>query len=111
MKLFIKIATCVKIIIMSTLTLRLYQPWSVAGPQVWGIYIILKGTGIEGFIFSQLLTAKGRKHSRLSWQTVLVFVPKAIVLHLGWPGLPGKSGLCDVLLMAFGIPVMHWSGR
>lgn len=80
-------------------------------PQVWGIYIILKGTGIEGFIFSQLLTAEGRKHSRLSWQTVLEFVPKAIVLHVGWPGLPGKSGLCDVLLMAFGIPVMHWSGR
>lgn len=69
----------------------------MVGSQIWEIYIILKGRGIEGCTLSQRPTAKGRKSSRLSWQTALEFAPKAITFHLGWPGLPGKSRLFDGL--------------
>lgn len=69
----------------------------MVGSQIWEIYIILKGRGIEGCTLSQRPTAKGRKSSRLSWQTALEFAPKATTFHLGWPGLPGKSRLFDGL--------------
>lgn len=56
---------------------------------------------MKGSYFPSYLTAKGRKPSRLSWQTALEFVPKVITLYLGWPGLLGKSKLFDGLAHGF----------